>query len=333
MLEADAMRMVAYAMAAAMIWLVACQGDGKEGTSGQSSEVKTSEDEQPRTVTLWTPGNAETVFMSSRGGDTEVYLTRGIGGSDWVDLTQSDGGDNWPVWSPDGERIAFQSSREDKLDIYVMNADGSGVVQLTDHPEHDYLPAWSPNGTRLTFASWRMESSDSAQANYIYIMNADGTNQRRLFDWSPGTSTWAVWSPDARTFALARAFGEQGTDIVIVDVHGRIVRRLTNDGAANGAPVFSPGGERVAFHADYGDHSEIVVIDVDGGNRRAVVAEGRNWYPDWSPDGRYLLYTTARAGDPEGDLDVMAIPIDGGESTVVAGGPDREAEGRWRPLR
>jgi TolB protein len=142
-----------------------------------------------------------------------------------------------------------------------------------------------------------------------------------------------VWSPDARSFALARTFGEQGADIVLVDGEGNLVQRLTDDDATNGAPTFSPNGKQVVFHADYGGRSEIVVIDTDGANRRVVVAQGRNWYPDWSPDGRYLIYTAANPAGAEGDLDVVAIPIDGDDSVTVAGGPDREAEGRWRPLR
>ena len=47
-------------------------------------------------------------------------------------------------WSPDGSRIAFSSDRDGDFDVYVMNADGSGVTNLSDNPAEDSLPAWSP---------------------------------------------------------------------------------------------------------------------------------------------------------------------------------------------
>jgi Tol biopolymer transport system component len=52
--------------------------------------------------------------------------------------------DGVPAWSPDGTRIAFESERDGNLEIYVMNADGSGVTRLTNDPASDSTPAWSP---------------------------------------------------------------------------------------------------------------------------------------------------------------------------------------------
>ena len=58
--------------------------------------------------------------------------------------TQGDWKDGSPAWSPDGKRIAFYSERDGNADIYVMNADGSGVTQLTRSTAQDGIPAWSP---------------------------------------------------------------------------------------------------------------------------------------------------------------------------------------------
>ena len=75
-----------------------------------------------------------------------------------------------PAWSPDGRRIAFTSERDGNPEIYVMNADGSGVTRLTynDARDLDSFPAWSPDGRRIAFHSNRDGNFE------IYVMNASG---------------------------------------------------------------------------------------------------------------------------------------------------------------
>ena len=90
-------------------------------------------------------------------------------------LTYNDALDQTPVWSPDGERIAFVSGGNLNSDIYVMNADGSGITRLTHNKADDLSdwslsPAWSPDGERIAFYSGRD----------IYVMNADGSGITRL---------------------------------------------------------------------------------------------------------------------------------------------------------
>lgn len=99
-------------------------------------------------------------------------------------LTRGSADSGWPVWSPDGKRLAFDSSRTDPRpgdstqinDIFVMNADGSGVTKLTASKGSSADAAWSPNGTLVAF--------DSDRGNYsagqgIYLLNRNGSNLRR----------------------------------------------------------------------------------------------------------------------------------------------------------
>ena len=96
---------------------------------------------------------------------------------------------------PDGQLIAFSSTRNGDLDIYVMNADGSGVRQLTDNPGLDGSPAWSPGGGLIAFTSERDGDSD------IYVMNADGSGVTRLTE-HPGDDWGPDWSPDGQLIAF-----------------------------------------------------------------------------------------------------------------------------------
>jgi Tol biopolymer transport system component len=92
-----------------------------------------------------------------------------------------------PAWSPDGTKIAFRSNRTGVYDLYVMNADGSGVTVLTADSATEGRPAWSPDGTKIAF------SSDRDGNNEIYVMNADGSGVVRLTD-NPASDAQPAWT-------------------------------------------------------------------------------------------------------------------------------------------
>jgi hypothetical protein len=85
-------------------------------------------------------------------------------------------------------RIAFASNRDGNREIYVMNADGSGVTRLTNNPADDVVPSWSPDGRRIAFESDRDGNLE------IYVMNADGSGQTNLTN-NPADDVVPSWSP------------------------------------------------------------------------------------------------------------------------------------------
>lgn len=115
----------------------------------------------------------------------------GRDGKDRKTLTAG-GINNWPAYSPDGKRIAFCSSRDGDFDLYVMNADGTGVKRVVKLEGMQSRPAWSPDGKRLAF-TWNREG------NYdIYAVNLDGSGLTRLTD-SPERDDYATWHPDGKS--------------------------------------------------------------------------------------------------------------------------------------
>jgi len=94
-----------------------------------------------------------------------------------------------PAWSPDGTKILFASTRDGAINIYVANANGSGVMRLTSggafHEDFD----WSPDGTRIAFRTNR----DGGNPN-IYVMNADGSNQTSIAP-NAGDDFGPAWRP------------------------------------------------------------------------------------------------------------------------------------------
>jgi Tol biopolymer transport system component len=80
-----------------------------------------------------------------------------------------------PAWSPDGSKIAFDSSRDDPYgEIYVMNVDGSNPTRLTSNSGYDINAAWSPDSSEIAFQTDRDGNFE------IYVMNADGSKQANL---------------------------------------------------------------------------------------------------------------------------------------------------------
>ena len=112
-------------------------------------------------------------------------------------------------WSPKGDVLAFTSSRDGNQEIYVINADGTGLRRLTAAAGNDANPAFSPKGDLIAFESNRDGTPE------IYVMKADGSDQERLTDFSaePTPSnvnvTKPTWSPLGDRLAFHRRVGLQ----------------------------------------------------------------------------------------------------------------------------
>ena len=90
--------------------------------------------------------------------------------------------------APAAGKIVFTSSRDGNAEVYVVDADGSGLRRLTDNPASDFFFAWSPDSSHIAFLSNRDGNQD------IYVMNADGTGQTNLTK-NPADNYDPAWSP------------------------------------------------------------------------------------------------------------------------------------------
>jgi putative intracellular protease/amidase len=144
--------------------------------------------------------------------------------------------------------------------------------------------------------------SDRDGNGEIYVMNADGSNQRRLthfrdFDGVP------TWSPDGQRLAFYTHLSHSKWIIQAMDPDGSNQRPLTDNDACDGAPFWSPDGTRIAFTSAFDcdpDNREIVVMNTDGSDQVKLTDNDVDDYLSaWSPDSQRIAFVSDRDGNDE----------------------------------
>jgi Tol biopolymer transport system component len=254
-------------------------------------------------------------------------------------------------WSPNGQLIAFDSDRVDieghkrATQVYVMNADGSGVTQLTRGRGVHGSPGFSPDGTRLAIES---DWGDYPALQGIWIIPAsdpDGVTQaeaQRVTAIPKGADfdSEAQFSPDGSMIAFTRFknFEKKKSAIHVVATDGSGLQRLTPWKLNASHPDWSPDGQRIAFDSGDvqlpGNKGDLYVMGADGSARTRLTDNPRlrigkpmklDQNPVWSPSGTMIMYVRfhARRFDPESGPPggkVIVINADGSGKHVVVDG-------------
>lgn len=178
----------------------------------------------------WSPDGKTVVFNSDRDG---AVMSGYLVSPDGSNLRRIDA-DVWveyPSFSPDGEEIAFMGHDGGGYEIYVADLETGASTRLTDAPGSDGWPAWSPDGSTIAFASerddclhgpeaascWIVPDGEPGEHHDIWLMDADGSNQRRV---TPEFGQFVIWSPDGEyllvsglTLYVIRPDGTGRTDV------------------------------------------------------------------------------------------------------------------------
>ncbi len=237
-------------------------------------------------------------YYAGREGNYEVYLTD-IGRSLVTNLTRNPGEDTRPSWSPDGEQIVFYSQRDSRIDVHIMNADGSDLRRLaqTGNTGKYLYPSWSPDGEWIAFASSYQRDAG------IYLIRPDGSGLHRLTTFR---ASLIVWSPDSRRLALM-ADCDNNCDLYVVDQDGSNLRRLTRNGVFDTYPSWSPDGEQFVFMSNRDQSLELYVLNLNCDEKqlggcdvhRLTFNRDFDGFPVWSPDGQSILFSSDRDGNFE----------------------------------
>ena len=227
--------------------------------------------------------------------------------------------DSAAVLPGENGKIAFASTRDGNREIYVVNADTTGLARLTNDPSVDTDPAWSSDGTRIAFTSTRTGGDE------IYLMNADGTGQTRLTS-APGSDSNATWSPLGRNIAFAST-RDGDADIYVMNEDGTGQAPLTSNGVADANPSWSPDGASIAFRSERDGNSEIYVMKVDGtAVVRLTFNSALDVSPAWSPDGKSIAWASLR----DGNYEIYVMNADGSNQTRLTTDANEDTTPDWQ---
>ncbi len=178
----------------------------------------------------WSPEGSKIAFLTylyQYGSVPDVFVMN-VDGTGQLNLSNTAinyAPNGAPDWSPDGRKIAFVSWRDGNSEIYVVNADGSGLTRVTNNSVNDNDPLWSPDGSHILFYH------DYQMA----VMHPDGSGQG-ILSGARGVDSGFKWSPDGKWIIFAHGLDDAGhSDLYAMKYEGTGLTRLTAD-SSSGQP-------------------------------------------------------------------------------------------------
>jgi TolB protein len=243
------------------------------------------------------------LFTSDRNGSADIYRAH-PDGTGLERLTEDPSSDDQAALSPDGRTVAFISTRSGHAELWTLDLATRKVHNITNHAGGHFRPAWSPDGRWIAISSdrdspnpRRPDGFELIQQTEIYVLHPDGSGLRRLthtnsYAGSPG------WSPDGKRIVFYKASFEDvinisdprhlraTTQIAEIDVASGQEKELTRGKGEKWSPHFLAGGiggGRIGYFSG-GPEGGLEFTNGEAG------ARGEFNSPDWSPDGRRMIY-------------------------------------------
>ncbi|MFC1557319.1 prolyl oligopeptidase family serine peptidase [candidate division KSB1 bacterium] len=230
--------------------------------------------------------------------DTEIWLAR-TGDAPFQLTRTNDGSSSSPEWSPDGTWISFTADRGNGTQLYLINEGGGEAMQLTDHKGGVGSYRWSPDGSQIAFTAADTLSADMETREELYgrfeVEDAEYRMQH-------------LWITD-----------------VMIEGAAKETRFTSGHDFTVGSFSWSPDGSNIAFDhrpdplINSSVNSDISILDVESGRIRPLVTQpGSDAGPRWSPDGRWIVFST-KMGDTRfyTNSEMAVIRASGGDISVI----------------
>ncbi len=265
-----------------------CKDKAGEESKKGPFYVEVAQPEPLDQIAFWRQTGTQDIYLMTLNEDRTRY-------TDLERITTHPDVDFSPTWSPDGSQIAFSTSRNGSLSIYVINADGTNLRRLSPPGlQSADDPDWSPNGFWITFD---YEDENSYGVGKILF---DGRGFQKLFS-EPKTNCDDFdpdWSPDGSQIAFSTC-RDGNFEIYTMNSYGNAQRNITNNPATDIHPDWSPDGGEILFissrnNGNYDPH----LINTRTLNATSLIQS--SWTEReavWSPDGEKIAFVVWNLND------------------------------------
>ncbi len=238
----------------------------------------------------------EYAFVSNREDNLDIYTS--LKSTPPVNITNDKEVDYGLTWSPDGKLIVFAKQVNKHYNLLLYNTESKKTERLTNDSSDYYGPGFSPDGKLICFSSTLDD-----KLNEIYTMELDTKNIKRITSNDRMESSPA-FHPDGKRIFYASFMDRDSanritnSEIFVTDMNGSYHTRLTNRPGNDGALDISPNGKKIACHYFLNGKADIYTMDLDGTNIKQLTSGSSDYrWPRWTPDGKYLAYTTVKNDD------------------------------------
>jgi TolB protein len=225
-------------------------------------------------------------FVAEMGGTKDIYVM------DWDGNRSSRLGlkENLilsPHWSKDGANIIYSAERNRQWGIYLVNFSNRKVKKVFSSRGTNIAGDLLPDGSEFIFSSSKNGSVD------LYVMSLKNNMVNKLTS-SRSIEVSPTISPDGNHIAFVSDRGGS-PQIYTMQRDGSDIRRISFEGSYNTSPNWSPRGDKIVFSGRR-NTNQIFIVNPDGTGLTELTTQGNNEDPSFSPDGRFITFTSDRDG-------------------------------------
>lgn len=302
-------------------------------------------------------GGGRIALASDRSESLLQIWTINPDGSNPQQLTFDPGDKTQPRWSPDGTRLLYvapggtdQFGAQLGLDLWVINADGTGIAKVTSSPGDDFDPAWSPDGAQIAFTSTR--ANDLRQ---VFVMDAscldepEGCEDQKPSNvschvdwcavefspaWAPAGVELPEWLPTDHVLAVLASINQAPAEVFLRPTYSTVpIDWDRRNQIRNLADLrWSPDGAFFAFTWFYqrgANEVYVAALSDRAATFTQLTSTNGNKEPTFSPDGQFVAFSSTREGKP----DIFVMTVGGGNQTNITNSPaSRDMQPDWQPL-
>jgi TolB protein len=234
------------------------------------------------------PFDTKLAFISTRGGRFKEVYTSWLDGGMLYRVTDNPTINLFPSFDKSARHLLYLSYKTMSPELYLVDLDGGTESRIAP-------PLGMAVGGTLTPDGQIVSAFARGGHTNLYLLDQSGNQIRALTDNGAINVSPSVCSDGSRlAFTSDRSGNPQ---IYIMRMSGGEAQRLTYKGDYNTAPAFSPDCKKIAYESRSAGVINIFVINLDGSGIHQLTSEGSNEWPTWSPDGRYLAFSSTRQGD------------------------------------